>query len=170
MTAPPPPPPLLYEVEEIDTSITQVINTYDHDMTHYLVFAEWRTTKSQHPNMRLSQPLNAPKSDWNTYSPNMNHPTGTSRQHINELRNAIRLRPSSMSTSYPLTTGSLNISDIEIIDILVTYNFPPILTIDGSFKPSHALHVYQSHQLQTPTLVHAVASITITAINNSHPT
>ena len=56
------------------------------------------------------------------------------------------------------------------MNLLVTYNSPPILTINGWFKPSYTLHIYPPHQPQTPTLVHTVASVTITAINNSHPT
>ena len=56
------------------------------------------------------------------------------------------------------------------MDILDEYQSPLVLTIDGSFKPSPTLHVYPPRQPHPPTLAHAAASVTITALNNSHPT
>ena len=90
--------------------------------------------------------------------------------YITEFRNSIRLQPSSVSTSHPFITGSLNSTDNNIMAILDTYNSPFILTIDESFKPHDTYHIYPPRQPQHPTLAHAAASVTITAINNSHPT
>ena len=94
----------------------------------------------------------------------------TACHHITEFRNSIRLQPSSVSTSHPFITGSLNSTDNNIMAILDTYNSPFILTIDESFKPHDTYHIYPPRQPQHPTLAHAAASVTITAINNSHPT
>jgi len=164
-----PPPPLLYEVEEIDDAITHAADTYRHDLTNYLAFAEWRTTRSQHPTMHPSHPLDAPPSEWNIYSPEQSHHS-TQGRNINAFREAIRLNHTSHHTTHPLTTGSLTITDSELMDILDEYQSPLVLTIDGSFKPSPTLHVYPPRQPHPPTMAHAAASVTITALNNSHPT
>ena len=136
-----PPPPLLYEVDKIDDAIIQTSSTYHHDLTHYLAFAEWRTTRSQHPTMHPSHFLDAPASEWNIYSPNLSHPPNTHRStprnYITAFRDAIRLRPTSHTTTHPLTPSSLAFVDSAIMDILVAYNSPLVLTIDGSFKPSN---------------------------------
>ena len=164
-----PPPPLLYEVEEIDDAITHAAATYRHDLTSSLSFAEWRTTRSQHPTMYPSHPLDAPPSEWNIYSPEHSHHS-TPGRNINAFREAIRLNPTSHHTTHPLTTGSLTITDRDLMDILDEYQSPLVLTIDGSFKPSPTLNVYPPRQPHPPTMAHAAASVTITALNNSHPT
>ena len=168
------PPPLLYEVDEIDDAITQAANTYHNDLTHYLTFAEWRTTRSQHPTMYPSHPLDAPPSECNIYSPDRSHTSNThkstSGHEITAFRDLIRLRLSSHNTTHPLTTGSLSLLNSEIMDILVAYNSPLVLTINGSFKPSPTQHVYPPRQPRHPTLAQGAASVTITALNNSHPT
>ena len=56
------------------------------------------------------------------------------------------------------------------MNILLIYNSPLILTIVEFFKSSHTQHVYLPHQPQHLTLAHAAASVTITAINNTHTT
>ena len=168
------PPLLLYEVDEIDDAITHAANTYHNDLTHYLTFAEWCTTRSQHPTMHPFHPLDAPPSEWNIYSPDRSHLSNTHKStpghEITAFREPIRLRPSSHNTTHPLTTGSLALPDSEIIDILGAYNSPLVLTIDESFKPSPTQHVYPPRQPRHLTLAHTAASVTITALNNSHPT
>ena len=95
----------------------------------------------------------------------------TPRHYITAFRDSIRLRPISHSTTHPLTPDSLALTESKIMGILVEYNSPLILTIDGSFKLSTRLHVYPSpRQPHPPTLAHVAASVTITALNNSHPT
>ena len=56
------------------------------------------------------------------------------------------------------------------MDILDEYHSPLVLTIDESFKPSPSLHVYPPRQSHPFTLVHTATSVTITTLNNSHPT
>ena len=56
------------------------------------------------------------------------------------------------------------------MDILDEYQSPLVLTIDGSFKPSPTINVYPPRQPHPPTMAHAAASVTITALNNTHPT
>ena len=163
------PPPLLYEVDEIDDTITQAANTYNNDLIHYPVFAEWHTTRSQHPTLHPSYPLDAPPSEWNIYSPEQSHHSTLGR-NITTFRESIRLQPTSHHTTHSLTPGSLALTDSEILDILDEYQSPLVLTIDGSFKPSPTLHVYPPRQPHPPTLSHAAASVTITALNNYHPT
>ena len=164
-----PPPLLLYEVEEIDEAITQASNTYHHDLTYYLALAEWRTARSQHPTMYPSHPL-----EWNIYSPNLYYQSNTHRSaprhYITAFRDSIRLRHTSHIMTHPLIRGSLALADSAIMDILVAYNSPLVLAIDSSFKPSTTQHVYPPRQPQLPTLTHIAASVTITALNNSHPT
>ena len=70
---------------------------------------------------------------------------------------------------YLLTPLARSISDHAITNILLTYNSPLILTIDGSFKPFNTQHVYPLNQPQRLTIAHVAASFTIAAINNSHP-
>jgi len=56
------------------------------------------------------------------------------------------------------------------MQILDTYASPLILTIDEYSKPPVTQHIHPPHQPQHPTIAYAAASVTITAINNSHPT
>ena len=169
-----PSPPLLYDDDEITTVITTATTTYHNDIMEYLTFTEWRRTTSQHPTIRPSYPLNTPVTAWNEYASQLHLTTLDKQQtplnHITEFCNSIRLQLSSVSTSYPFITGSLHRTDNDIITILATYNSPLILTIDGSFKPSDRHHIYPLRQPQHPTIVHVAASVTITTINNSHPT
>ena len=169
-----PPPPLLYEADEIATSITTATTTYHRDIREYLTFTEWRTTTSQHPTMRPSHPPTVPVTAWNTYAPQLHLTTTdkqhTPRHHITEFRNSIRLQPSSTSTSHPFIAGSLHCTDNDIMTIIATYNSLLILAIDVSFKPPDTHHMYPPRQPQHPTLSNAVASVTITVINNSLPT
>ena len=134
-----PSPSLLYEVEDINTTITHVTNTYHHDITQYLAFTEWCTITSQHPTMRPSHQLHAPLNDWNTQSSHLNHTTNTQRptpsQYITAFCNEICLHYSSMTKTHPHTTGSLTIADNDIMNILEMYNSPFLLTIGESFKP-----------------------------------
>lgn len=123
--------------------------------------------------MRPSYPLYPLLIDWNTYSPHINHDNTaqrhTPRQYITAFRNSIRHQSSSVTTSYPLITSSLTITDNPIIKLLDTYNSPLILTIDESFKPPATHHVYTPRHPQHLTFAHVTASVTIAALNNSHP-
>ena len=121
-----------------------------------------------------SYPLNAPLTDWHIYSPDLSHeatsPTPPISQYITRFRDPIRLQPIAPDTTHVLTPRVRCISDKDIMTILDIYASPLILTIDGSFKPSVTQHVYPPNQPQHPTIAHAVASVTIIAINNSHST
>ena len=142
---------------------TQATTTYHHNIVKYLNFTEWRTTTSQHSTMRLSCPLNTPSTAWNTQSPQIHTDTTsqrhTPRQYITEFCKSIRLKPFSVTST-----------DNAIMALLDTYDSPLILTIDWSFKPPDTHHIYPPRQPQYPTLAHTAASVTITTINNSHPT
>lgn len=164
----------MYEIAEIDAVITQVAVTYHQDVSKYLTFTEWRTTTSQHPTMRLFHPLYVPITERHTYSPNLDHsnnnPRPTLMKCITTFRNTVRFQSSSVNTSHLLTPCDITIKKNDIMIILITYYSPLILTIDGSFKPSHTQHIYPPRQSQKLTLVHAAASIIITTINSSYPT
>ena len=71
--------------------------------------------------------------------------------------------------NHPLTTTSRFISNFELAALLRTYNSPLIVSIDGSFTPPTILHIYPPNQPQHPTVAKATASVTVTVINNSHP-
>ena len=86
------------------------------------------------------------------------------------FQNTLQFRPSSMHIANPLIPRKYTVSDNEIMNILFVYDSPLIFTIDGSFKPSGTKNIYPPHQSQQLTLAHVVTSVTITPINNSHPT
>ena len=44
------------------------------------------------------------------------------------------------------------------------------MSIDGSFTPPRIPHIYPPNQPQHPTVAKATASVTVTAIDNLHPT
>lgn len=75
----------------------------------------------------------------------------------------------STETIHLLTLLERSISDHAITNILLTYNFLLILTINGLFKPFNTQHIYPPHQPQRLTISHAAASFTIATINNLHP-
>ena len=124
--------------------------------------------------MRPSHPLNAPLMDWHIYSLDLSHetksPTPPPIQSISRFKDLIRLQPTAPDTTHVLTPRVRCISDKDIMTILDIYVSPLILAIDGSFKPSATQHEYPPNQPHHPTIALTATSVTITAINNYHPT
>ena len=169
-----PPAPLLYDTDHLQATFVHATLIYKQDLQLFLTFTEWRTTIAQHPTQTPTHPLNAPHSSWHTYRPDLAYPYGTCmpppRQYISTFRQQIHLQPLSHEKTHPLTTTARSISDFELTTILRTYNSPLIVSIDGSFTPPRIPHIYPPNQPQHPTVAKATASVTVTAINNSHPT
>ena len=103
MTTSLPPLPLLYKVEVINTTITQAIVSYQHDITQFLIFTECHTTKDQHSTMFPSHLLNALLTDWHTYSPDNDHHYSKAippyKAYTYTFRLNVRLRLSSLKTT-----------------------------------------------------------------------
>ena len=86
------------------------------------------------------------------------------RHYMSTFRQQIQLQPLSHEKTHPITTTARSISDFELAAILRTYNSPLIVS------PIRIPHIYPPNQPQHPTVARATASVTVTAINNSHPT
>ena len=143
--------------------------TFHHNITHYLSFTVWRTIISKHPTMRPLYTLLSPPTDWNTDSPTLirdtSTPSPTPSQYIAQFRDLVQFNPTSTDTTHVLAPRMWCASDKDVMTILAIYASPLIITIDSSFKPFTTQHVYPH-----PTTAHAEDSVTITTINNSHPT
>ena len=129
-------------------------------------------TTAQYSTIQQSRSLNILIIDWHIYFPANEHHYSNNMSTPSDLIDTfyldVWLHLNSRDTAHFLTPHERSIPNHDIVDILINYNSPLILTINESLKLSLAQHINLPYQLQLPAIVHAEASITITDIINSH--
>ena len=84
------------------------------------------------------------------YTPDITHPNrtknSTPRTYVDNFLQSVILRFHLHDKTHHLTLNKRVISDRDIVEILLTYNSPLILTIDGSITPSPIQQIYPPHQ------------------------
>ena len=65
--------PLLYEIEELQSTIERETLSFQHNLIQFLTCTELHTTIAKHATIRLSHPLNASFTDEQTYTPGVTH-------------------------------------------------------------------------------------------------
>ena len=98
--------------------------------------------------MRPSHPLLAPVNEWHTYSPTHEHDYDTiqptPRESIATFQSSVCFQPTSTTNTHSITPLPLTILYHAITEILLTYNSPLVLTIDG--HSNHRMHnTYFNH-------------------------